>query len=120
MSTLTKDKAWAIFHAQKLGQPEAATAIDTLTEDEWNSYQSHCEEFEMKLAQIGIEAQNEGAAIWEAAGTGYLQHKKAWALTAHDYTLLVTPFKGSKFETLHLSALFGVNNAELLLELVKP
>lgn len=122
MSTLTKEKAWTIFRADKLGQPEGKAAIDALTEEEWNSYQSWTEEFDLKLAQIGVEAQNEGATIWEAhpntqeALAGIPQH----SFTADHYWSLISMFKGAKYETLHLSSLFAINNAELLLELVKP
>lgn len=120
--TITKEKAWTIFRADKLGQIEGKASIDALTEAEWNSYQSWSEEFEMKLAQIGVEAQNEGVAIWEAhpntqEALGLIpQH--SW--TADNYWSLISIFKGSKFETLHLSAIFRVANNELLLELVKP
>jgi hypothetical protein len=112
---MTKETAWVIFRADKLGQPEAKAAIDALTEDEWNSYQSHTEEFDYKLAQIGIEAQNEAHPEMQIA-----ESKSAYLWVAEDYRKVVTVFEGSKYEKLHLSALFGIANNELLLELVKP
>jgi hypothetical protein len=120
--TITKEKAWTIFRAEKLGQPEGQAAIKALQGLEWGDYHLHAQEFEMKLAQIGVEAQNEGVAIWEAhpntqEALGLIpQH--SW--TADNYWSLISLFKGSKFETLHLSAMFRVANNELLLELVKP
>lgn len=120
MPALTKDKAWVIFRADKLQQPEAVAAINAFTKDEFDAYECWAEDFEMELAKIGVEAQNEAAAIMEEHPAAYLQHKKPWAFTVHDYNLFLAPFKGSKFETLHLSALFGIQNNELLLELVKP
>jgi len=120
--TITKESAWVIFRADKLGHEEAAPAMDNMSEDEWNSYQSHAEGFEMELAKIGIEAQNEAAAIWEEnPGTrSALEAVKRHNWTYYEYKSLVALFAGSKFQTLHLSAMFGVPNAELLLELVKP
>lgn len=122
MSTLTKEKAWVIFRADKLQQIEGKAALDTMTGPEFRAYEAFAEEFDMDLAQIGVEAQNEGVTIWEAhpntqeALSQIPQH--SW--TADNYWSLISIFKGSKFETLHLSAMFGVPNNELLLELVKP
>jgi len=120
--SITKESAWVIFRADKLGHEEAAPAMDNMSEDEWNSYQSHAEGFEMELVKIGIEANNEAAALQEdfAEYVGILQAKKPYNWTAEDYGMAVNIYHGSEFETLHLSAMFRVNNAELLLELVKP
>jgi len=119
--SITKESAWVIFRADKLGHEEAAGALDAMTEDEWNAYQSYSEEFDFEIAKVGVEAQNEAAAIIENhAELKYLEAIKPHNWIAMDYRNLVTPFAGSKFEKLHLSAMFRVNNAELLLELVKP
>jgi len=120
--SLTKEKAWVIFRADKLGHEEAEQAFGNMTKDEFDAYECYAEDFDLEIAKIGVEAQNEAAELQEdyAELIGLLQAKKPWALTAHDYSMIVLPFKGSKFETLHLSAMFRVSNAELLLELVKP
>lgn len=121
MSTLTKEKAWVIFRADKLQQPEGEAALAHLSKDEFEAYEAFAEEFEMELAQIGVEAQNEAAAIMEAnPDLKYFETVKPSNWYAADYRALVLPFAGSKYERLHLSAMFRVQNAELLLELVKP
>lgn len=121
MSTLTKDKAWVIFRADKLGQIEGKAALDALTKPEFDAYECYAEDFDLEIAKIGVEAQNEAADIVKAyPELEDLNSQKQWAFTAGDYISIVSMFKGSKFETLHLSALFGVPNNELLLELVKP
>lgn len=119
--TINKVLAWTIFRADKLQQPEGKAAVDALSKSDFEAYEIFAEQFDMELAQIGVEAQNEAAAIME-------KHPELHALelirpsnwNAMDYRMLVTPFEGSKFERLHLSAMFRVANAELLLELVKP
>lgn len=120
--SITKEKAWVIFRADRLGHEEAAPALDNMTQDEFYDYSQHADDFDYKLAQIGIEAQNEAAAIMEAHPhtQEVLGSKKPWELVADDYWALISQFKGSKFERLHLSAMFGQPNSELLLELVKP
>lgn len=122
MSTLTKEKAWVIFRADKLGQPEAETAKKSLLGTDWGTYHLYAEEFELKLAQIGIEAQNEAAKIMESnrATVALLETKPVYLYTADDYITFVSLFKDSKYEQLHLSGNFRFTNNELLLELVKP
>ena len=120
--SVTQSQAWAIFQGEKLGQPESQTAQAQMTDEEMEQYTAFANEWEMKLAQIGVEAQNEGVAIWEAhpntqeALGAIPQHQ--W--TADNYWSLISIFKGSKFETLHLTAMFRVPNAELLLGMVQP
>jgi len=121
--TMTQQQAWTIFHADKMGWREQAdSALKNLTGPEQQAYQVHAEEFELALAKLGIEAQNEGAAIWaDNPNTQFvLENTKPYDLTADQYCAIIQLFKGSKFERLHLSAMFRVQNAELLLELVKP
>ena len=119
--SITKESAWVIFRADKLGHEEAAPAMDNMSEDEWNSYQSHAEGFEMELAKVSVEAQNEAATlVANNPDLNVAESKSAYQWVAEDYRKVVTVFEGSKFEKLHLSALFRISNAELLLELVKP
>ena len=122
MDAMTKQKAWTIYRADKLGQIEGKAAIDALTHSEAEAYNSWAGEFDLALTQLGIVAQNEGAAIWEAHPNTQevLSQIPQHSWTADNYWGLICIFKGSKYETLHLSALFGVPNGELLLELVKP
>jgi len=120
--SVTQAQAWAIFEGEKLGQPEAEAAQVQMTDEEMEEYTAFASEWEMKLAQIGVEAQNEGVTIWQAhpnteEALGLIpQHD--W--TADHYWSLISIFKGSKFEKLHLSAIFRVPNAELLLGMVQP
>lgn len=118
---MSKLNAWTIFRAEKLGHEEAEDALSNMTEDESEQYAERVKEFEMELAQIGIEAQNEAAALTEGNDDiAYLQNVKPWDWKATDYVTVVEVFKESKFEKLHLSALFRINNSEILLDLVKP
>lgn len=119
--SITKEKAWTIFRADKLGQIEGQQAVDAMNRDEFEAYESYAEEFDFEIAKIGVEAQNEAAAIIERNSEVIkLDGIKPYNFTANHYWTLISQFKGSKFETLHLSAMFGVPNNELLLELVKP
>ena len=119
--SLTKQKAWVIFRADKLGHEEAEQALGNMSKDAFDAYECYAEDFELEIAKIGVEAQNEAATLTAAnSHYEYLTVMKPWQLRAIDYVTLVNIFKGSKFEQLHLSAMFRVNNAELLLELVKP
>jgi hypothetical protein len=118
---LTKEKAWIIFRADKLQEMEGKLALNHLTKAEFDAYECHAEDFELELAKIGVEANNEAAAIMEAhPELSYLDTVKPYNWNAMDYRNIVLPFAGSKFEKLHLSAMFRVQNNELLLELVKP
>jgi hypothetical protein len=118
---LTKEKAWIIFRADKLGYVEAQEAFKIMTKDQFDAYECHAEDFDFEIAKIGVEAQNEAAAIIEAhPELKYLDTLKPYNWNAMDYRNLVTSFAGSKFEKLHLSAMFRIQNNELLLELVKP
>lgn len=121
--TITKPQAWDIFRLEKLEGPlQIGGPADHLTKQEFEQYESFAEEFDLELAQIGIEAQNEAATIWgdNPKLVAELSALKGYDWTAEHYTKLVSLFKGSKFEKLHLSAQFRVSNNELLLELVKP
>ena len=122
LASITKESAWTIFKSHALGQPEAEAALVRMTDEEMDAYECWVEDFQLKLAQIGAEAQNEAAAIWaEHPSTKealYAIGPSRW--TADNYWSLVSIFKGSKFEQLHLSAMFHFSNNELLLELAKP
>lgn len=121
MAQLTKDKAWVIFRAEKLGQIEGKAALDNMTGPEFQAYECYAEEFDLEIAKIGVEAQNEATALTEVnIVIEDLQSKPQRTWLAEDYAKLVKQFEGSKFEALHLSAMFRVPNNELLLELVKP
>lgn len=121
MSPLTKEKAWVIFRADQLGHIEAKAALDNLSKEEFDAYECWAEEFDFEIAKIGVEAQNEAAALTEVnIVIEELRAKRHDLWTSEDYTNLVKQFEGSKYETLHLSALFRVPNNEFLLELVKP
>lgn len=118
---LTKQKAWVIFRADKLGHIEGKAALDALTGPEFEAYLCWAEDFDLELAKIGVEANNEAAKIMEdSPELQYLTSKPMYRWDVADYTSVVAPFAGSKYESLHLSAMFRVSNAELLLELVKP
>lgn len=119
--SITKESAWFIFRADKLGHEEAEGAFHSMSKDEFDAYECWAEEFDFEIAKIGIEAQNEAAAIMEGdAELEHLTNRPMYLWTVADYMNVVSPFAGSKFEKLHLSAMFRVSNAELLLELVKP
>ena len=122
MSTLTKQIAWTIFKGVAQGQKEAEKALARLTKGEFEAYDCWREDFEFEVAKVRIEAQNEAAGIRDDNPILMAEleplHPSRW--TAEDYTKLVSIFKGSKYEQLHLSAMFRVNNAELLLELAEP
>lgn len=120
--SITKQAAWLIFRAEKLGHKEAEAALTNLSKEDFDAYEEFAEGFDMEIAKIGIEAQNEAATI--AADNPELHAEinaiKPYNLTSDHYVKVVSLFKGTKFERLHLSAAFRVQNAELLLELVKP
>lgn len=120
--SLTPHAAWLIFRADKLGQEEGKAALKNMTGPEFQAYECLVEDFEFQLAQIGVEAQNEAAALWDTrpATKNMLEYIKPYLWTAYHYEELVSVFKDSKYEQLHLSAFFRVQNAELLLDLVKP
>lgn len=120
--TVTPDRAWAIFKADKLGQPEGKAARDSFTLDESNAFEEHVDEFEAKLAQIGVEAQNEAATIAEDNPelVAEVDAMKPYDWTADHYVRVVSLFKGTKYEKLHLSSAFRIANGELLLDMVKP
>jgi hypothetical protein len=120
--SLTKESAWTIFKGVSLGRPEAKSAIARLTKGEFEAYECLKEDFELELAKIGVEANNEAAAIWEAHPNTkeVLETITPSRWTADNYWSLVSIFKGSKYEQLHLSALFRFSNNELLLDLAAP
>lgn len=120
--TITPTQAWTIFRADKLGQPEGKSALANMTGPERQAYEVLADDFDLKLAQIGVEAQNEAATIAGDNPTliAEVETTKPHNWTVDHYVGMVSMFKGSKFERLHLSAMFGIPNNELLLELVKP
>ena len=119
--SITKNTAWTIFKGIVLNQPEAKQAILRLTKPEHDAYECWVEDFQMEVSKISVEANNEGAAILEAhPNTKEVlegMHPSRWL--ADDYWALVSIFKGSKFEQLHLSGMFRFSNNELLLELAE-
>lgn len=121
MNSITKEQAWVIFEAKALGQREGEKALVRMTDEEMAAYEVFAEQFEMAVAQIGVAAQNEAATI-QADNPELmvdLQAKSMDRWMAEDYSKAVSMFKGSKFEQLHLSAMFRIQNNELLLELAK-
>lgn len=119
--SLTKQSAWAIFEGEKLGRAEATTALNRMTKPEFEAYQCYAEDFELAVAKIGAEAQNEAAALWEQHWHTQttLSGIKPYRWTADDYEALVSVFRGSKYEELHLSAQFRIANHQLILDLAK-
>jgi hypothetical protein len=119
--SLTKQSAWAIFEGEKLGKAEAVTALNALTKPEFEAYQCWAEDFELAVAKIGVEAQNEAARVWEGNPNlvAELQSKKPYLWTVEDYICLVGVFRGTLYEELHLSAQFRIANHQLLLDLAK-
>jgi hypothetical protein len=119
--SLTKQSAWAIFEGEKLGKAEAVTALNALTKPEFEAYQCWAEDFELAVAKISVEAQNEAAKLWEDHPNTVeaLGSIKPYNWTADNYWGLVSMFKGSKFEQLHLSAQFRIANHQLILDLAK-
>jgi len=120
--SLTKQSAWTIFKGQALGQREAAKAVARLTKPEFEAYECWVEDFQLEVSKIGVEANNEAATIWEAHPNTkeVLETITPSRWTADNYWSLVSIFKGSKYEQLHLSAMFRFSNNELLLELAEP
>lgn len=120
--TVSQADAWAIFRANKLGQPEGEAAQVTMTDDEMEVYLGHAAGFEMKLAQIAVEAQNEAATIAEDNPelVAEVEALEPYDWTADHYVRVVSLFKGTKYEKLHLSHTFRIANGELLLAMVKP
>jgi hypothetical protein len=120
--TLTKIAAWTMFRAQMLQQIEGANAIASLSKEEFEQYEEYVTEFEMELAKLGVEAQNELAHLHETCefAVRTLQAKKPYEWVAEDYRMLVEIYEGSKYEKLHLAHIFRIQNNELLLDLVKP
>lgn len=120
--TITKQSAWAIFKGIALGQPEAKQAVLRLTKPEFEAYECWAEDFQMEVSKVGVEANNEAAAIIEAHPNTkeVLETITPSRWTADNYWALVSIFKGSKYEQLHLSAMFRFSNTELLLELAAP
>jgi hypothetical protein len=119
--SLTKQSAWAIFEGEKLGKAEATSALNRLTKPEFEAYQCYAEDFDLAVAKIGVEAQNEAAKIWEDNPilVADLQSIKPYLWTAQNYEQLVNVFRGSKYEQLHLAAQFRIANHQLLLDLAK-
>lgn len=122
IASITKESAWAIFKANALGQPEAEAAIERMTSDEVDAFDCWVEDFQLALHVVGVEAQNEAVKVWndnpELKAEMETVSPSLWK--AEDYIKLVSIFKGTKYEQLHLSGLFRFSNAELLLDLAKP
>lgn len=120
--SLTKESAWTIFKAKALGQPEGEAALARMTKPEREAYECLTEDFELAVQIVGVEAQNESVTVWNDNQElkAELEAKSPTRWTAEDYIKLVSIFKGTKYEQLHLSALFRFENAALLLELAVP
>jgi len=120
--SITKQSAWTIFKGLALGQAEAKQAILRLTKGEVEAYECWVEDFNYEIAKIGVEANNEAATIKEDNPVlmAELESMSPSRWTADNYVALVSLFKGSKFEQLHLAAMFRFSNTELLLELAEP
>lgn len=120
--SLTKQSAWLIFEADKLGQEQGKSALKRMTKDEFDAYECYVEDFEYALAKVGVEASNEAATLQEAnrVDIEVLQAKRPYLWVAEDYRNLLKVFEGSKYEQLHLSAMFRYENSALLLSLAKP
>lgn len=120
--SITKQSAWPIFKAVALGQPEGEQALIRMNATEFEAYSGLKEDFELELAKISIEANNEAATI-QADNPELLAELELTPLNrwkAEEYTKAVSMFKGSKYEQLHLSAMFRFSNNELLLDLAAP
>jgi len=120
--SITKQTAWPIFKAVALGQPEGRGAIARMTKGEFEAYECLKEDFEFEIARVSVEAQNEAAGIWEAHPNTkeVLETITPSRWTADNYWSLVSIFKGSKYEQLHLSAMFRFTNNEVLLDHAAP
>lgn len=120
--SITKQSAWLIFESEKLGQEQGKQALKKMSKDEHDAYLCWFDDFELAVAQVGIAAQNEAAELQEQhkIELEVLQAKRPYLWNAEDYRTLVTLFEGSKYEQLHLSAMFRYQNFELLLQLAKP
>lgn len=119
--SITKQSAWTIFKAVSLGQPEGEQALLRLSALEFEAYTGLKEDFEMEVAKVGIEAQNEAAALTEnQPAIEALEGKRLVDFVAQDYISMVKLFEGSKYERLHLTALFRISNTPLMLELAAP
>lgn len=117
--TMTALDAWTIFRAVNLGQEEGAAALANLSEEDKKAYDTHVDDFQFKLAQIGIEANNEAAEAFAEKGH-LLEGKRRADYTAQDYRTFLDVVDGTKYEKLHLTAFFSVQNNAVLLDLIKP
>lgn len=119
--SINKEAAWSIFKGEKLAQKEAITALNNLTKGEFEAYECWAEDFELALAKVQVEAQNEAARIWEDNPTlvAELEAIKPYLWTSENYVSLASVFKGAKYEQLHLTAQFRIRNVDLLLELAR-
>ena len=120
--TVSPGKAWAIFKTGKLDPSVAKDTIEALSKEDQEQYLEHAAGFEMKLAQIAVEAQNEAATIAEDNPelVAEVEAIEPYDLTADHYVRVVSLFKGTKYEKLHLSSAFRIANGELLLGMVQP
>lgn len=118
---MSKLHAWTILKSASLGQEEGKAAVAALVGDEATEYQAHVGDLELDIANAITEISNESAELLKNSEVAQrLEFTPANEYTAHDYRQLVTIFEGSKFEKLHLSAFFRINNASLLFDAVKP
>lgn len=122
LASITKESAWAIFEGIALGQRESAKALARLTKPEFEAYECWKEDFELALQTVGVEAQNEAVRVWNDNPVlkAKMETVSPTRWMAEDYINVVSVFKGTKYEQLHLSAMFRFENAKLLLELAKP
>lgn len=118
---MSKLAAWTIFKGVCKGELEALNAVTALVGDEVDEYQAHVDQLQLELAEATVEVQNEGASLLNNHPVSQrLELTPAHEYTAADYRSLVTIFEGSKYEKLHLSAFFRVQNTDLMFDLVKP
>lgn len=118
---MSKLNAWTIFKAVSQGKIEGQQAEKALLGEELTEYEAHKADLEFELGQAIVSINNEAAELLGNSPVAQrLETTPAHEYTAADYRDLVSIFEGGKYEKLHLSAFFRVNNSELLFELVKP
>lgn len=118
---MSKLNAWTIFKAVSQGKIEGQQAEKALLGDEAVEYEAHKADLEFELQQAILTINNECAELLKNSPVAQrLETTSAAEYTAADYRDLVSIFEGGKYEKLHLSAFFRINNSDLLFELVKP
>ena len=118
---MSKLNAWTIFKAVSQGKIEGQQAEKALLGEEAVEYEAHKADLEFELGQAIVDITNESAELLKDSPVAQrLETTPAHLYTAADYRDLVSIFEGGKYELLHLSAFFRINNSELLFDLVKP